>query len=141
MSNRNDRSTGHQWKTPSQGGGEQSCTNLGKRKDVSTKPKGTSGSSVVESWEMERSGQLFDASGDPIECSPNDVFLSYTIPAYKEAMYTKFRELEANGGDGKAAAREMLNWFKKGGGRFFRLIDRKKKQFEEVDHEAALASE
>lgn len=96
---------------------------------------------VRRRYRMKHSGQIMDCSGDPIEYTPNDVFLSYTIPAYKEAMFNKFRELDSDGSDSRGAAKEILDWFKEGGGRFFKLIDMKNKFFEEVGDEAALASE
>jgi len=72
----------------------------------------------------------------------NDIVLSLKDPYYKATMFKRFRKLGKvrNVDDNNTAADELLQLFKKGGGRFFRGF-RGSIEVEEVDDQSALASE
>jgi len=72
----------------------------------------------------------------------NDVILSFRDPSYKATMFKRFRKLGTvrNSDDNNAAADELFQLFKKGGGRFFKTFGGSI-EVEEVDEKAALASE
>ena len=73
----------------------------------------------------------------------NDIVLSLKDPYYKATMFKRFRKLGIvrNADDDNAAADELFQLFKKGGGRFFKVIRySSSNEIEEVDEKVALAS-
>ena len=73
----------------------------------------------------------------------NDIVLSLKNSYYKATMFTQFRKLGIvrNADDDNAAADELFQLFKKGGGRFFKVIRySSSNEIEEVDEKVALAS-
>ena len=74
----------------------------------------------------------------------NDIVLSLKNSYYKATMFTQFRKLGIvrNADDDNAAADELFQLFKKGGGRFFKVIRySSSNEIEEVGDQSALASE
>ena len=74
----------------------------------------------------------------------NDIVLSLKNPYYKATMFKRFRTLGIvrNTDDDNAAAHELFQLFKKGGGRFFKALhsSNNRVKVEEVDEKVALAS-
>jgi len=106
----------------------------------------TMDTALVEESMANISGNLpwyeLDSNSGSQTLAENDVILSLKDPSYKATMFKQFRKLGIvrNADDQNAAADELFQLFKKGGGRFFKARKNSNK-IEEVDEKVALASE